>query len=83
MTIENAHESARYGNLARVAMDFHVSTGNPAELDAAVCYTRAAAYFAERELAKAIDPTPSAVWHETVGDDLNTVVHLSAQILVF
>lgn len=50
MTIDNAQESARYGNLARVASEFYVSTGNPAELQAAVCYSRAAAYFANRHL---------------------------------
>jgi hypothetical protein len=36
-------ESARYGNLARVASIFHVATGNTAELDAAYWYARYAA----------------------------------------
>jgi hypothetical protein len=54
MNINNALEAARYGNLSRVAIQFYISTGNPAELDAAVCYARAAAYFAHRA-----DETPS------------------------
>ena len=84
MTIDNRQEAARYGNLVRVAIGFHISTGNPAELDAAVCYTRAAAYFANRELNHTPDPLPpAAVWHETIGGDADTVVHLSAQVLVF
>ena len=33
---------AYYGNLSRVAMEFAVSTGNPAEFDAAEVYARAA-----------------------------------------
>jgi hypothetical protein len=32
--------AAYWGNLARVAMQFHIKTGNPAELDAAYFYTR-------------------------------------------
>lgn len=83
MTIDNALEAARYGNLVRVAIQFHIETGNPAELQAAVCYTRAAAYFANRALTNAPDPLAGAAWHETIDGDPETVVHLSAQVLVF
>ena len=41
--------AAYYGNLARVAIGFHVQTGNPAELHAAYWYTRhAVRHVAER-----------------------------------
>lgn len=37
---ETVKEATRYGNLARVAADFYVKTGNPAEQDAAYWYAR-------------------------------------------
>jgi hypothetical protein len=36
-------DAARYGNLAAVAMNFYIQTGNLAELNAAVVYARDAA----------------------------------------
>lgn len=42
-------EAARYGNLARVASDFYVATGNPAELTAATVYAKMAAHSIVRE----------------------------------
>ena len=42
----NAAEAARYGNLARVAIQFHVLTGNAGELLAAYVYARYAARYA-------------------------------------
>jgi hypothetical protein len=42
MRNQPAMESARYGNLARVASQFFVSTGAASELDAVYCYARAA-----------------------------------------
>ncbi len=40
--------ASAYGNLARVAMGFYVSTGNAGELDAAYVYARYAARAAEK-----------------------------------
>ena len=42
----NTAEAERYGNLARVAIAFHIQTGNLGELDAAVVYARYAARYA-------------------------------------
>ena len=50
MNNANAAEAARYGNLARVAIQFYVSTGNPAELRAAFVYARYAARYAAEAL---------------------------------
>ena len=50
MATNQAHEASRYGNLATVAINFHIQTGNPAELDAAVIYARNAAHFGFRAL---------------------------------
>jgi hypothetical protein len=41
--INHVAEAARYGNLVRVAITFHVANGNEAELDAAYWYARYAA----------------------------------------
>jgi len=53
MTNQNTLEAARYGNLALVASNFHIQTGNPAELDAVFVYARTAAHIANRTLTPA------------------------------
>jgi hypothetical protein len=77
MSIDYAAESARYGNLARVAIGFYVSTGNRAEQDAAVCYTNAAVYFAGLALAGTQWDAPSSTCIE------HGSARLSFQIRVF
>ena len=64
--IDNGQEAARYGNLVRVAIGFYVATGNPAELDAAVCYARGAAYFANRQMSASPEPVFDYASSETV-----------------
>jgi hypothetical protein len=44
-------EATRYGRLALVASNFHVQTGNPAELDAVYVYARQAARYAAAALS--------------------------------
>jgi len=79
--IDNAKEAARYGNLARVAINFYLSTSNPAELDAAICYARAATYWANRAI-DGIDWTHSAsLCIETIANE--QPVRLTWQIRVF
>lgn len=79
--IDNALEAGRYGNLARVAIGFYVSTGNPAELDAATCYGRAAAYWANRAIDGIEWHQPSSTCVETLGGDM--AIRLTRQINVF
>lgn len=80
MTINNALEAATYGNLSRVAMNFYITNGNPAELDAAVCYARAAAYWANRELRGDVWVAPDAACVESA---YGVASRLSSQINVF
>lgn len=80
-SIDNAKEAATYGSLVRVAINFYLSTRNPAELDAAICYTRAAAYWADRAIRNIEWNPPASTCIENLADA--DPLRLSYQIRVF
>lgn len=83
MTIDNAKEAATYGNLSRVAMNFYIAKGQPMELHAAVCYARAAAYWANRAIDGIDWNPPVSTCIETLEGNPDTAIRLSSQIRVF
>jgi hypothetical protein len=66
-------DAARYGNLAAVAMNFYIQTGNTAELQAAYVYARDAARAGNIALFAAMTYAECKAETDSLRDDSSTL----------